>query len=94
MRGAPQSWFCVLICRISARNSISTRGRPAEWIARQLIEAFPWDGAPGYMIRDRDVIESDKGAGVSTERRDRAPLFVAQSAICSVLYRHLSPGIL
>src|SRR6266481_6818836 len=28
MRGAPQSWFSVLICRISARNSISIRGRP------------------------------------------------------------------
>jgi hypothetical protein len=28
----------------------------AEWIARQITEAFPWDGAPGYMIRDRDRI--------------------------------------
>jgi hypothetical protein len=28
MRGAPQSWFSVLICRISARNSVSIRGRP------------------------------------------------------------------
>src|SRR5207245_8616984 len=28
----------------------------AEWIARQLTEAFPWDAAPGYMIRDRDRI--------------------------------------
>src|SRR5216684_7990705 len=28
IRGAPQSWFSVLICRISARNSISIRGRP------------------------------------------------------------------
>jgi hypothetical protein len=27
MRGAPQSWFSVLICRISARNSISICGR-------------------------------------------------------------------
>jgi hypothetical protein len=26
----------------------------AEWIARQITEAFPWDGAPRYMIRDRD----------------------------------------
>jgi hypothetical protein len=25
---SPQSWFSVLICRISARNSISIRGRP------------------------------------------------------------------
>ncbi len=26
----------------------------AEWIARQLTDAFPWDEAPDYMIRDRD----------------------------------------
>jgi transposase InsO family protein len=28
----------------------------AEWIARQLTEAFPWDEAPLYLIRDRDRI--------------------------------------
>jgi transposase InsO family protein len=26
----------------------------AEWIARQVTEAFPWDTAPRYLIRDRD----------------------------------------
>jgi transposase InsO family protein len=25
-----------------------------EWIARQVTEAFPWDEAPRYLIRDRD----------------------------------------
>jgi hypothetical protein len=28
MRGAPQSWFSVLICRINARSSVSICGRP------------------------------------------------------------------
>jgi hypothetical protein len=28
----------------------------AEWIAWQITEAFPWDGAPCYMIGDRDRI--------------------------------------
>jgi transposase InsO family protein len=28
----------------------------AEWIARQITEAFPWDEAPRYLIRDRDRI--------------------------------------
>jgi len=28
IRGAPQSWFSVLICRISARNSALIGGRP------------------------------------------------------------------
>ena len=27
-----------------------------EWVARQITEAFPWDGAPGYIIRDCDRI--------------------------------------
>jgi putative transposase len=25
-----------------------------EWTARQLLEAFPWDNAPRYLLRDRD----------------------------------------
>jgi hypothetical protein len=28
----------------------------AEWVARQITEAFPWDEAPPYLIRDRDRI--------------------------------------
>jgi hypothetical protein len=28
----------------------------AEWVARQIAEAFPWDEAPGYLICDRDTI--------------------------------------
>jgi len=27
----------------------------AEWIAQQITEAFPWDEAPSYLIRDRDA---------------------------------------
>jgi hypothetical protein len=33
-----------------------TQHPTAEWIARQLTEAFPWDEAPRYLIRDRDHI--------------------------------------
>ena len=28
----------------------------AEWTARQIPEAFPWDGAPRYLLHDRDSI--------------------------------------
>ena len=28
----------------------------AEWTAQQLREAFPWDSAPSYLLRDRDSI--------------------------------------
>ena len=33
-----------------------TTNPTAEWIARQLTEAFPWNEAPRYLIRDRDQI--------------------------------------
>ena len=28
----------------------------AEWVARQITEAFPWNESPRYVIRDRDRI--------------------------------------
>ncbi len=28
----------------------------ARWTAQQIIEAFPWDAAPKYLLRDRDAI--------------------------------------
>jgi hypothetical protein len=32
-------------------------GHPAaEWTAQQLREAFPWETAPRYLLRDRDTI--------------------------------------
>ena len=31
-----------------------TANPTAEWAAQQLLEAFPWDSAPRYLLRDRD----------------------------------------
>ena len=28
----------------------------AQWIAQQIVEAFPWDETPRYLLRDRDSI--------------------------------------
>jgi len=33
-----------------------TSNPTAEWTARQLLQAFPWDNAPRYLLRDRDSI--------------------------------------
>jgi putative transposase len=30
----------------------------AQWTAQQIVEAFPWDTAPRYLLRDRDAIYS------------------------------------
>ena len=42
----------------------------AEWTAQQLREAFPWESAPGYLLRDRarifghDFVEQVKAMGI------------------------------
>jgi transposase InsO family protein len=49
--------FVLVILRHERRRliSLSVTDHPtAAWIARQLTDAFPWDEAPDYMIRDRD----------------------------------------
>ena len=60
--------FVLVILRHERRRliSLSVTAHPtAEWIARQITDAFPWDEAPDYMIRDRDG---------STVRRSRSVL--------------------
>ena len=47
--------YGFMIVRISSWINVTTNPT-AEWVARQITEAFPWDEAPGYMIRDRDRI--------------------------------------
>jgi hypothetical protein len=31
----------------------------AAWTAQQIVDAFPWDEAPRYLLRDRDRIYGD-----------------------------------
>src|SRR5262249_11921365 len=33
-----------------------THAPTAQWTAQQLLEAFPWDTAPRYLLRDRDAV--------------------------------------
>src|SRR5712672_4130049 len=49
--------FVLVILRHQRRRLISlcvTANPTAEWIARQITDAFPWNEAPDYVIRDRD----------------------------------------
>src|SRR5216683_1810494 len=51
--------YAFVIMRLDRRDLVwinVTTNPTAEWVARQITEAFPWDGAPRYMIRDRDRI--------------------------------------
>src|SRR6202022_4020250 len=51
--------YGFVIVRIHRRDLVwinVTTNPTAEWVARQITEAFPWDGAARHMIRDRDRI--------------------------------------
>ena len=37
-----------------------TTNPTSEWTARQLLEAFPWDNAPRYLLLDRDSVYGEK----------------------------------
>ena len=62
--------YVLVIVRLARRELVwinVTRHPTAEWIAQQITEAFPWNEAPRYLIRDRDGIY-----GAAVTRRLRA----------------------
>src|ERR1700682_5834150 len=62
--------YAFVIVRLDRRGIVwinVTATPTAEWVARQITEAFPWNEAPRYMIRDRDRIY-----GTVVTRRMRA----------------------
>src|SRR3954467_7338253 len=51
--------YGFIISRLDRRELVCigvTTSPTADWIARQLTEAFPWELAPGFLIRDRDQV--------------------------------------
>jgi transposase InsO family protein len=51
--------YAFVIVRLGRRDLVwinVTAYPTADWVARQITEAFPWNEAPRYMIRDRDRI--------------------------------------
>jgi transposase InsO family protein len=62
--------YGFVIIRLDRRDLVwinVTTNPTADWIARQITEAFPWNEAPRYMIRDRD-----RSYGTVVTRRLRA----------------------
>ena len=54
--------YALIIIRLQRRDLVwinVTTHPTAEWIARQITAAFPWSGAPRYLIRDRDRVYGD-----------------------------------
>src|SRR6266511_822102 len=65
-----QQLFAFLVLSHERRRLLwfaVTRNPTAEWLARQITEAFPWDSAPKYLIRD-----NDRAFGVAFRARVRA----------------------
>src|SRR5438093_12768572 len=51
--------YGLVIVRLDRRDLVwinVTINPTAEWIARQITEAFPWNEAPHYLVRDRDGV--------------------------------------
>jgi transposase InsO family protein len=65
-----QQLFAFLVLGLDRRQLLwfaVTRYPTAEWLARQITQAFPWDSAPKYLIRD-----NDKAFGAAFKARVRA----------------------
>jgi hypothetical protein len=93
--------YAFVVIRIERRDLVwinVTKNPTAEWVARQITEAFPWDGAPVYMIRDRDRIYG----GIVTRRlramgiRDKptAPVSPWQNGFTERLIGSIRRGVL
>jgi hypothetical protein len=52
--------LCVFLVLAHDRRRILhfgvTAHPTAQWTAQQLLEAFPWDSAPRYLLRDHDQV--------------------------------------
>jgi transposase InsO family protein len=62
--------YALVIVRLDRRDLVwinVTTNPTSEWIARQITEAFPWNEAPRYLLRDRDRVY-----GTVVRRRLRA----------------------
>jgi hypothetical protein len=74
-----------------------TRYPTAEWLARQITEAFPWASAPAYLLRDNDrtyghVFTSRVRAMGIRVRADLAWIAVAKW-LCGTPDRHIAPRV-
>ena len=72
--------FVFIILRHDRRRIVHfnvTEHPSEEWTAQQIVDAFPWDTAPRYMLRDRDGIYGAyfkrRVAGLDIEQVPTAP---------------------
>jgi len=62
--------YALIVLNLDRRQVVHfevTQNPTQDWLSRQMTEAFPWDTAPRYLLRDRD-----KSYGLSFRHRLRA----------------------
>ena len=79
--------FVLVVLRHQRRQVVhfNVTGNPtAQWTSQQIVEAFPWDGAPRYLLRDRDGVYGkhfrDRVRGMGIEEVMTAPQSPWQNA--------------
>jgi hypothetical protein len=63
--------YAFVIVRLNRRDLVwinVTTNPTSEWVARQITEAFPWNEAPRYMIRDRPAVPVEDGIAAGRSR--------------------------
>jgi hypothetical protein len=56
--------FVLVVLAHDRRRVVSfnvTEHPTLEWTAQQLVEAFPWESPPKYLLRDREIAHDDIG---------------------------------
>ena len=73
-----------------------TRYPTAEWLARQITEAFPWASAPAYLVRDNDRayghVFTSRVRAMGTRPTDLAGIAVAKW-LCGTPDWHRAPRV-
>jgi putative transposase len=85
--------LCVLVVLAHARRRIVhfnvTEHPTAQWTAQQLVEAFPWETAPRYLLRDRDAVSGEgfprRLTSLGIDQMLAAPRSPWQNAVCERL---------
>ncbi len=75
--------YVLLVLKRARRQVVHfnvTEHPTAQWTAQQMVEAFPFDTAPHYLLRDRDAIYGERGVmstssmpRLGTRRWNRSP---------------------
>lgn len=90
-----QLLYCFVVLRHDRRRVVHfnlTTNPTAEWASRQMTEAFPFDEAPRYLIRDNDgIFGEDFRQRVANMGIEEVPIAPHSPSFCGKIDRNSSP---